>query len=97
MAKGEGPFGLGIGDLIKVGGVILALAGFYFRTDEFMREQKNINKMFVEYIQNHDGWTSAMTGHQFILGKPNGVKRDDFNWGNNRGMMSTASAHASEK
>ena len=77
------PLGLEAKDLVKFGGLIVLLIGFYIRTNDFMMEQKALNKTFSQYMQNHDGWTSAITGLQFELGRPTSVQTQP-NFGRNR-------------
>lgn len=57
---------------IKIAGFVFAVALFYYRTDDFIKSQQEMNKYIMQFTRNSDGYHSAITGQQFEQGQPNG-------------------------
>ena len=67
---------------IKVAGFFIAITLFYYRTDDFMKSQVEVNKYMVKFAQNSDAYHSSQTGQLFEQGKPTswgGRQRQNFN------------------
>ncbi len=77
LLKSPKMFGLDPDTWIKIAGFALAIVLFYYRTDEFMksqteinRSQTNINDYVMKFVKNSDTYHSSVTGRQFEQGRP---------------------------
>lgn len=63
-------FGLTITEALAVGSVLLALVGFYVRTEFHIRRVTQLMEYLSVFTKNSDGFHSALLGVQFEQGKP---------------------------
>lgn len=64
------PFGLVIGDIFKIGAIIIACIVFIVKTDQRIEGLEESVKYLTTFAKNSDGFNSSIFGTQFEGGRP---------------------------